>query len=135
MNAIKELENRLLPRLREFTAHLRSAYPRVKSHVHSLPEARSSECQGHNLCIDCLLPDVPTERPDNASLSICVLHLTTTPMLSADVAWGHPSGTIVDELAQQPIPFSDAALTQLESALPRLTQSLESAIKRGAPYA
>ncbi len=133
MNAVKQLEDRLLPCFRDFAAHLRATYPAVKAHVHSLPEGRLTEWHGHNVCIDCVLPDVPPERPGNIELSVCVFHLTRNPMVSAHVVWGHPSGMIVDELAEQPIPFSDAALSDLEDALPRLTQSLESAIRRGAP--
>ncbi len=44
------------------------------------------------------------------------------PMLSADVVWGN--GTLVDELTEHPIPFTDAALSELERVLPRLTQIL-----------
>lgn len=128
VNAVERLEGKTLKRLQDFATHLRMIFPAVKVYVYSLPVGTLTDWQGHDVCIDCVLPDVPDDQPDNIVLSVSVFHLTTVPMLSADVVWGN--GTLVDEMTEHPIPFTDAALSELERVLPRLTQSIELAISR-----
>jgi hypothetical protein len=47
---------------------------------------------GRIIGIDCLLAHAPEDHPDNVALGVDVQHLTTVPLIDADVCWGHPSG-------------------------------------------
>src|SRR5262249_26648601 len=95
---VEELEKRLLPGIRKVGEQITEEFPRVKATVWSSPVGSEADCQGHDLGIDCLLTDAGLDQTDNIALIIGVGCLTTTPLIDADVCWGHPSGWVEAEL-------------------------------------
>jgi hypothetical protein len=133
MNIVKQLEDMFLPHFRQCAEELRGMFPSATFNVYSSSIGALTDWQGHDIGIECLLPDVPREQADNVAFSISVFHLTTLPMVMADVAWGHPSGQRVDEWTAAPVPFAAEALADLKGGLLRLAKSFESAIRQGPP--
>jgi hypothetical protein len=130
MNAVKQLEDSVLPELHRFAVRLRADYPTISVEVYSIPVGSKTAWQGHNVGIECLFPGITSEESDLIALAVSVYHLTTTPRMSADITWGHPSGRIVDEFSHTPIPFSDKGLARMQEVLPRLLRNFELAIQQ-----
>jgi hypothetical protein len=134
---VEELERRFLSALRSKADQLRREFPSIRINTWSSPVGCATSYQGHNLGIDCLFPKAPSDRPDNVALSIGVMHLTTQPKLcDAAVCWGAgPSeGCHNLDLIESPIPYSTAALDQIEAGLPALYEALMAAL-RNPPFA
>jgi hypothetical protein len=130
---VSELEHELLPRFTDWANRLRAECPNVRANVFSHSVGSLTEYQGHGLGIDCLLTDTPDERPDNVALVVDVQHLTTVPLIDADVCWGHPSGHVEAEFSFDPQDASSEVLKNLYADLPRLYDALVAAAKRGKP--
>jgi len=130
---ISELENELLPKFTDWAKRLRAECPNVQAKVFSYSVGSLTPYQGYIIGIDCLLADVPDDRPDNVALGVDVQHLTTTPLIDADVCWGHPSGHVEAEFSFDPQEVSDDVLNNLYADLPRLYDALLASAKRGKP--
>ena len=132
--ALAAFEDCFLPQLEAAAWELKDEFPGVLIRVYGSSSGSRTDLQGHDLSIDCLLPDVPADRPDNVALGISLKHLSTTPLVaSADVCWGHPSGRLEAELDIRDVPYGGAAVDTIEQGLPGLLAALRAALKRGAP--
>ncbi len=131
---VHRIEGRFLPVLEATAEDIRRAFPQVRTSTWSSPTGTLTDYQGHDLGIDCKLPDRPNDKVDNVALFIGVRQLTTTPALSeALVCWGHPSGTIEADLLVEGLPFSEETLLHIEAGLPKLFEALRRALERGKP--
>jgi hypothetical protein len=133
-DVVIDLEQRFLERLNTAAAELQRQLPHVTAHVWSSPTGSKTEYQGHDVGIDCLLKDIPAERPDNIALIIGVRHLTTTPELcDAEVCWGHPCGTVEASLIEEVVPYSEENIIRIQEGLPKLLAALAQALRKGMP--
>jgi hypothetical protein len=128
-----ELEQRFLPLLEGIAARLRADFPAVRVSVGAHSVGSLTTFQGHLLWVECLLPGVPPHQPDLVSITLGLRHLTTEPLLDVDVGWGHPSGHLETEVFPCPVPVTEAALAEVEAALPQLAEILAAAVRRGHP--
>ena len=136
MNVIQELESRFLPTLQRITSEIEIEFPQIRLYVWSTPIGFSTAYQGHSLGIECILPDISPDLPDNLALIISVKHLTTMPQIDAvGVCWGHPTGYVEIELFPDGCIYSNTALDKIERGLPKLLEQLRVALKRGQPPA
>jgi hypothetical protein len=133
MNIIEEIEERLLPGLRKVAQQITEQFPRVKATVWSSPVGSETEFQGYDIGIDCLLTDAKLDQSDNIALVIGIRHLSTTPLIDADVCWGHPSGWVEAELFPDPLEVTPEILQEVETRLPVLYEGLRRAVIRGHP--
>lgn len=134
MSIVEEIESRFLPHLKEALVTLQREFPTFKFNTWSGPVGSLTEYQGHDIGIDCLLPDAPKDEPDNIALSIGLMHLTTTPKLcNANVCWGAPNAVLEMDLLKEPVPYSPAAVCSVEDQLPELIEALRVALRRGHP--
>ena len=81
MNYIALLEGRFLPPLNEAHAVVSSEYPAYNFKVWSSGVGSKTEYQGHNLGLECFLPDATDDEADNFALLIGAMYLTTEPMI------------------------------------------------------
>ena len=130
---VSKLEHELLPKFTDWADRLRAECPDVTANVFSHSVGSLTPYQGHIIGIDCLLTDAPDDRPDNVALGVDVQHLTTVPLIDADVCWGHPSGHVEAEFSFEPQEVSGEVLNDLYADLPRLYDALLTAAKRGKP--
>jgi len=134
MDCVGELRARLLPLLRQWERQLSAEHPEVDVTVWDRPVGSLTQWQGHDIGLNCLLPNAAPDQPDNVALSVGLNHLNGTPMLcSADVVWGHPSGTVESDVLPGPVPFSADALDDVLTHLPELLAALQDALRRGRP--
>jgi hypothetical protein len=134
MSVVEQLENRLMPPLKQAVAVLQREFLSFRIAIWSSSVGSLTQYQGHDVGIDCLLPDAPPEQPDNVCLSIGVRHVTTTPEIcDASVCWGAPSGDIELDVVDEPLPFSAEMMSRIEAELPRLVDALRIALRRGKP--
>ena len=131
MDPVGELESRFIPLLNSTRARLLERFPACRFTVYTHSVGRLTSYQGHSIGLEGLWPKAPRDRTDNVALSIGLSHLTSEPMIvDAGVAWGgdgaHPDVGL--ELIYEPVPFSDAALADLERDYPRLAKVLEQAV-------
>jgi hypothetical protein len=132
---VQDLETRFLTRLEGYAEPLRSDFPNIKVEVWSWSVGSLTDFQGHNLGIDCTMPDVPLNRPNNIALIIEVMHLTTEPRLcDAIVCWGHPSGAVEAALIRDgALPYNESTISIVEERLDELVAALREALRRGIP--
>ena len=131
MDPVGELERRFMPLLEGLCGRLAGRYPGCRFSVYSHAVGSATCYQGHDVGLECVMPDAPPDRADNVALSIGLMHLTSEPRIaSAGVAWGadgsHPDVDL--ELIGEPAPFSIAALGDLEREFSRLAAVLEQAV-------
>jgi hypothetical protein len=134
-----ELKARFLRPLQELAEALRRQVPGRQLRVYEGPVGSATEYQGYDVGIECLLPNVSPDQPDNVALQIGVCHLTSKPRVMADVVWGHPSGHVEAAFREDwsgnhewPEATPDV-LQAIEDDLPRLTAAFVAAVKRGQP--
>ena len=130
---VETLEHELLEPFRGFADRLRREHRNLIVHVTSNDGGQLTNNPCHAIAIECLFTDAPATESDHVALIVLVEHLNTRPRLSADVVWGHPSGRVETEVAPEPIDVSTETLNELYSALPRLYETLESAVARRKP--
>jgi len=137
VDVVKVMEQRVLPHLHRCAEVLRSEFPAFAITVHSGSVGSLTSYQGHGMYIDCLLPDVPLDRPDDVALYIGLMHITTVPKIHVSVAWGHPSGYVEAEHIEinHPAILTDQVIADLIDALPALCSMLRDALQRGQPPA
>lgn len=125
---VLQLENDLLPLFRAALPALAAAAPRALASVFAFSSGTASAFQDYHFGISCLLEDVPEDAPEEVALLVSVTGLESGTRLSAQVAWGQPSGRVE---MQAELPASD--LAALHAALPGLLVSLQQAASRGGP--
>ena len=134
MNIVAELERRFLPHLQRIAAKLQTEFPKFQITTWSSPTGSLTEYQGHDLGIDCVLPDAPPDQPYTICLIIGVMHLTTSPEIcDAEVSGGPGTPGTELSLLDAPIPFSLEALEWIEAQLSRLVEVLRTALQRWHP--
>lgn len=129
---ITELERRFLSKFRAVVDELRREFPSIRITTFSHSVGSATSYQGHSVGIACLFLHAPPDHADNIALSIDVMHLTSEPKLNeASVCWGAGAGPggLEADLIDSPIPFSTAALDQVEAELPVLYRALSSALR------
>lgn len=128
---VQNLESRFRQRLEVHAKTVRGEFPGVEVEVWSW----GTPADWHNIGIDCLIADVPLDRPNNVALIIEVMDLATEPKLcDAMVIWGHPSGTVeADLLDRDHMPYSEASIAIVEEGLDDLVAALRAPLRRGAP--
>jgi len=130
-SVVEILEGELIALFEDLANRVKDQFPNVSARVYSHPVGQATDYQGHSIGVDCLLHDAP--EPDNITLQVCLVHLTTEPKISADVCWGHPSGRVEAEFLSEPVDVSDEVVKNLYSDLPRLSENLVEAVQRGRP--
>ena len=134
MDIVAELERRFLPRLEAVATELQAEFPQFQIITWSSPTGSLTAYQGHDLGIDCLLPDAQPDQTYTMCLIIGVMHLTTTPKICDAAASGGPGPPYTKlDLLDAPIPFSLEALERIEAQLPRLVEVLRTALQRWYP--
>jgi hypothetical protein len=134
MDVVKDLEKRFLPMLHNMAKEINAEFPHVKTKVQSHSVGSATDFQGHSVALECCLPDVSIDQPDNIVLEITVKHINSKPEISSlDVCWGHPSGEIELFIAPENPECNDALFNDIEDFLPELSETLKMAIKRGRP--
>jgi hypothetical protein len=134
MHLIEDVERRFLPTLREAGAAIAKDYPYVKVDAgYSNPFGEATDSPGHAIGISCLLKNADSDQPDEVVLEIVISQLKSTPVIEADVIWGHPSGYIEMEILPKPVPIDVEVLGAIERDLSRLIRTLRAAIERGKP--
>jgi len=133
--SVATLERRILPLLEAAAKDLRAAFPTARIRTESSSVGSKTSLQGHHVAISCIVADdLPREKRDLVDLIVGIRHLTTEPELeSLYVCWGHPSGHIELELLKEPIRLDEVAWAAAEAAVPRLVNTLRSAVARGQP--
>jgi hypothetical protein len=81
IDVAQELEKRYLPILRSMAQEIEAEFPNIRINVWSHSVGAVTEYQGHDIGIECLLPDTRFDLTDNIALSISVKHVTTIPKI------------------------------------------------------
>lgn len=123
-----QLETELLPLFRAALPAIAQTAPQTLASVFAFSSGTASAFQDYHFGISCLLEQVSPDSPDEVALLVSVTGLEQTAQLSAQVAWGPPSGKVE---AQAHLP--DATMAALHAALPELTATLQAAVQRGQP--
>lgn len=136
---IEEIERSFLPQIQALALELQKRYLSLRFNVWHAPEGSLTDYQGYSLGVECVFPAAPASSPNNVALSIGMCHLDATPLLMADVVWGHPSGEsegAFPERQQSINVWSEATpeiLHELDRTFPELIQAFETAVHRAAP--
>jgi hypothetical protein len=130
MDPVGELERRFIPLLEGTGERLAGRFPDCRFSVYSSPFGPATS-RGHDVGLECVMPDAPPDRADNVALSIGLIHLSSEPKIGdAGVTWGgdgsRPDVDLV--LIHEPIPFSSAALADLERKFSILAAVFEQAV-------
>ena len=127
-----QLETTLLPQFQAALPGLTAGAPGVLASVFAFSSGTSSAFHDYHFGISCLLEPAPEDQEDCAevALTVSLTGLETQAQLSAQVAWGLPSGRIAarGELAE-------ASMAALQVALPALLQALHDAVRQTRPHA
>ncbi|HLM03100.1 MAG TPA: hypothetical protein VK400_18760 [Pyrinomonadaceae bacterium] len=129
---VEKLEKRLLPEFEKIAEKIRREIPNVLANIES-HSSGFDEYSGHAINISCLLTKDYFTESDNVALCIGISTLVSTPKIDACVCWGHPSGYIEKEFADNPLEASDEILENLYKDLPHLYEALFEALKRRKP--
>lgn len=120
----------LLPVLKEWEARLSSEYGAVSVNVYDFPTPLSLD--GHCVGIDCAFKKAGVDAAD-VGLCVEIFHVRSSPVIHADVVWGHPSGQFEAELFDGPIAATAQRIDEVISRLPELISALRRALHRGCP--
>jgi hypothetical protein len=133
------LAGELMPRLKEMETRLKSVLPGATVAVFSGSVGAATSFNGAQFGLECLLPEVADDQPDNVAFIVTLCHLDREPRLAADVCWGHPTGHVEASLSGQEgssdrWPFAtEARIEELLKEAPHLLRALEQAAQRGHP--
>ncbi|MGJ5047898.1 hypothetical protein ACQR09_12575 [Bradyrhizobium oligotrophicum] len=134
MDAVSQLRASLLPILQTLEQELQADNPGVATHIHDWPVGERTDWKGHDIGIECLFEGVALDQPDHLVLSVSLKHVDTAPaIVSADIVWGAPSGSIEASILSECVEFSPDRLAELIKGLPDLLDALKHAIRRGHP--
>lgn len=127
---VAQLEAGLLPVFQAALPGLMAAAPGVLASVFAFSSGTSSAFHDYHFGISCLLEQTAADAPDEVALLVSVSALETEAQLSAQVAWGQPSGQL-----EARAELAEASMAALGAALPPLLQALQLAVARQAPPA
>jgi hypothetical protein len=127
------LENQLRQSWAPVCDELQSIAPTARVSVSSNTWGQATGANGYSIHLCCFWPSRRADEVDDVTLSLSFLHVDSTPSVSMDVCWGHPSGFVEAEMADTWVPFSDEVTARLFEEMPRLSDSLRNAIRRGKP--
>jgi hypothetical protein len=137
---IATLKEKLLPEFKEITNQINRTIPNVSAKTYGSSSGSLTEYQGYSFFIDCIFTGDIMSETDNVCLTVELCHITTSPRISADVGWGHPSGYIEAEFyewhgsfTENGLKVSDKVLEDLYKILPQLYEALFEALKRRKP--
>jgi hypothetical protein len=134
VDVIQTLVERFFGRFEEFAARLESDFAQIHAKAYSGPVGSLTAYQGYHVCLDCFFPDASPQDSDNVAINICVMHLTTEPMLcEASVGSGAPNAYSELDLLEEPVPLSAEAIAAIEAGLPKLFEALRIAVARRSP--
>jgi len=127
---LEELEHRFLPRLESTRERVAARLPDYRFSVYSSPIGSRTPLQGHDVVLECFMPDAHPDQADNVAIIVALMHLTTEPAIcGASVDWGAGDNPGIHiDLVAEPIPFSSAALAEVERKYPRLDEVFEQAV-------
>ncbi|MFZ4875436.1 hypothetical protein ACL9RI_10150 [Janthinobacterium sp. Mn2066] len=123
-----QLETDLLPLFRAALPAIAHTAPQALASVFAFSSGSASTFQDYHFGISCLLEQVSPDSADEVALLVSVTGLEQAAQLSAQVAWGPPSGKVE---AQADLPA--ATMAALHAALPELMTALQLAAQRGQP--
>lgn len=123
-----QLETDLLPLFRAALPDISHTAPQTLASVFAFSSGSASAFQDYHFGISCLLEEAAPDNADEVALLVSVTGLEHAAQLSAQVAWGPPSGKIE---AQAVLPT--ATMEALHAALPPLLTALQAAARRGQP--
>ena len=133
------LTGEFMPQLKAAQLRLKAALPNATISVFSESVGAATSFNGAHLGIECLLPQVADDQPDNVAFTITLCHLDRQPRLAADVCWGHPSGHVEASLSGQdgssdrwPVAHNER-IDELVEKAPQLLHAFEQAAQRGHP--
>lgn len=125
---VAQLEATLLPQFQAALPELMAAAPGVLASVFAFSTGTSSAFQDYHFGISCLLDAAREDDPEEVALLVSVTALEAQAQLSAQVAWGQPSGQIAARAE-----LADASLAALQAALPALLAALQHAVSITRP--
>lgn len=126
---VAQLEAALLPQFQAALPDLMAAAPSVLASVFAFSTGTGSAFQDYHFGISCLLDAAPEDAPEEVALLVSVTGLEAQAQLSAQVAWGQPSGHIEARAA-----LADASVTALQESLPALLTALQGAVRATRPW-
>ena len=135
---IAQTEELFLPELQRLASEMRQLHPTLRFNVWHDPVGSLTDYQGYALGVECVFPKV-AQNVSDVALSVDLCHLTSTPKLMADMAWGHPSGhseAAFRESWQSSNEWPEATqeiVEELRKQFPKLVRAFQSAVERGAP--
>lgn len=127
---VVQLEAGLLPLFQAALPGLMAETPGVLASVFAFSSGTASAFHDYHFGISCLLDQAAPDAPDEVALLVSVSALETQAQLSAQVAWGQPSGQL-----EARAELAEASMAALDAALPPLLQALQQAVARQAPPA
>ena len=129
---IQDIEKRFLPHIERMAEEIPQEFPLVKTNVWSWSVGSSTTFQGHDIGLECFLPEVSPDQTNIVMLIIETMHLTTVPKITAvDVCWN--DGSLEEELFSQPVGITEKVFKKIELGLPRMYNCLKESIRRGYP--
>ena len=127
------------PELQRVASELQQKHPGLQFNVWQGQVGSATEYQGYALGVECIFPTTSENATSNVALCIDLCHLTTSPRIMADVAWGYPSGQSEAALRENCHSSTDwpeatpEAVQELKTAFPKLAQTFQSSVERGTP--
>ena len=137
MITLKQLEDRFLTTFRKMAGEISAEFPRVHTNVWSYPIGALTDYQGHGLGIECSIPTNLSDPADQVQMEFVALminlkHLSNLPEIdSVLVSWG--SGNVEAKMTPAAGEIDESRLVEVEKALPRLFETLKTAVRRGHP--
>ncbi|MFM2088885.1 MAG: hypothetical protein RLZZ237_3754 [Pseudomonadota bacterium] len=125
---VVQLEADLLPLFRAALPEITAISPQALASVFAFSSGSASAFQDYHFGISCLLEPAAADAADEVALLVSVTGLEQQAQLSAQVAWGQPSGKIEAHAA-----LPEAHMDALHTALPSLLAALQEAVRRGQP--
>ncbi len=122
---VVQLENTLLPLFRAALPPICLAAPQVLASVFAFSSGSAAAFEAYHFGISCLLDDVADDAAQEVALLVIVSELDSHAQLSAQVAWGPPSGKVEAQAA-----LTENSMTALLAALPTLLSALNQAVSR-----
>jgi hypothetical protein len=135
---VTRIEELFLPELQRLASEMQQLHPALQFNVWHDSAGSLTDYQGYALGVECAFPRVAPNVSDVA-FSVDLCHLTSTPKLMADVAWGHPSGHSEAAFREgwrssnEWPEATEEVVEELRKQFPNLVRAFQSAVERGAP--
>ncbi len=115
------------------SSELAKVFPRLSITYSENGWGQATGADGYAYFVSCKWPESDDKETDLVDLEITIQHCKTNPLFMADVCWGHPSGYVENEFAEDLVPVTKETTAGLTKFLPDLRRSFEAAIVRGYP--